>query len=93
MKINGQNDPLMRIKEVQSKPVKTVIVKNTASEPAGKAVELSRMAVDLSGLQEAVKSVPDVRAEKVEQLKQAIESGNYNIDDEKLADALSRFIS
>ena len=39
---------------------------------------------------EAVKSAPDVRFEKVAELKAAIESGNYKVDAVKIAEKMLR---
>jgi len=59
-------------------------------KPSSKDCEAGR--ADLEGLQrrarEIVYRTPEVRAEKVAQLKEAIEQGTYQIDSGKLADIL-----
>ena len=46
--------------------------------------------VRLSGLEAKVASAPDIRQDRVEQLRQAIASGTYSVSDEQLADAMLR---
>jgi flagellar biosynthesis anti-sigma factor FlgM len=44
--------------------------------------------VNLSGLEAKTTAAPEVRADRVEQLRQALESGTYLVSDEALADAM-----
>ncbi len=46
--------------------------------------------VQLSSLEGKVASAPDIRQDKVDQLRQAIASGTYSVTDEQLADAMIR---
>jgi flagellar biosynthesis anti-sigma factor FlgM len=48
-------------------------------------LELSIVGREISHLNELIQSTPDVREEKVEQLRQEIESGTYNVKAEKIA--------
>lgn len=92
MKINGQKEPVMRVQELSSRvDLSSMVEKKEKAQPV-KAVEISSAAADLAGLQQEISKLPDVRMEKVDQLKQQISSGNYEIDDEKLATILSRFL-
>lgn len=52
------------------------------------SVVLSPEAQSLSRLQEAVDSAPDISSEKVEQIKQAIAEGRFEINAERLAEAM-----
>jgi negative regulator of flagellin synthesis FlgM len=90
MKIYGNNEPVSRIEKLQKgyKPSSKSVQKTDATP----AVEISNIASELAGLQEVLKNTPEVRMERVSQLKADIEQGNYKIDDEKLADVLSRFM-
>jgi len=90
MKIQGENNPLMRIQKTQAKTSCTgpKLTKPTLSN----SVEISRLASELSGIEEKLKQVPDVREEKVAELKQRIESGNYQVDLNKLAEILIRYL-
>jgi negative regulator of flagellin synthesis FlgM len=60
---------------------------NTDPKPAAPAdtVEISAESRDLARAQEAVEAAPDVRADKVEQIKQSIADGTYSVPPEALA--------
>ena len=49
------------------------------------SVDLSQSAKDLKLAQAALRDLPDIRSEKVSQLKQQIEEGTYEIKPEKIA--------
>jgi negative regulator of flagellin synthesis FlgM len=51
-------------------------------------VELSSKALDLKKIQMKTMSFPDVRPEKVEQIKTQLDSGTYNISPAKIAERL-----
>jgi len=51
-------------------------------------VNLSRTSKEVQLMESAVRAEPDIRADKVEALKQRIESGNYQIDHEAVANKL-----
>lgn len=51
-------------------------------------VELSREARTLQSLTDQVKDLPDANLERAEQIKLALESGEYKIDDLVVADKL-----
>ncbi|CAN0481675.1 unnamed protein product, partial [Phaeothamnion confervicola] len=50
---------------------------------------VSSAAKDLSSLAKLAREAPDVRQEKVDQLKARIDSGQYKVDLNKLADHLN----
>ena len=54
-------------------------------------VSLSEGAVQLGKLESAVANLPVVDAKRVEQIKQAIDNGSYEIDSVKVADKLMQF--
>ncbi|WP_158583957.1 flagellar biosynthesis anti-sigma factor FlgM [Salinibius halmophilus] len=56
-------------------------------------VELSSQVRSLKQLEESVKNLPEVDSEKVASIKAAIESGDYQIDYDRLASAISKFES
>jgi negative regulator of flagellin synthesis FlgM len=64
----------------------------TGSKPAALEkednVELSQTARELRRSQAALAELPDVRQEKVAQLKHQIESGTYRIEPEKIAEKM-----
>lgn len=51
-------------------------------------VALSNAAKDIQEAQKQLKAIPDVREDKVAQLKEQIENGTYEIDAEKIADKM-----
>lgn len=53
-------------------------------------VQLSGRSKEIARAQEVLKSTPDVRAQKVADIKSKIESGTYNVQAEKVADAMLR---
>jgi negative regulator of flagellin synthesis FlgM len=51
-------------------------------------VSLSEASRDMQTAKEAVASSPDVRAEKVSEIKQAVENGRYELDAGKVAEKM-----
>ncbi len=49
-------------------------------------------AVHLQNFETVVAQAPEIRQERVDQLRQAISSGTYSVSDEQLADAMLRNI-
>lgn len=62
-------------------------VKKTGSS-FGDKLELSRTGSDYSIAKQAIAQVPDVREDKVNDIKNRIESGTYNIDMEEVAEKI-----
>lgn len=89
MKVNPKTGRLMKVNETRSKTEKPG---RADAGKTGKPVEISSLASELADIEEAAMKSPDIRTEKVEQLKQKIENGTYKIDEDKLAEILSRFI-
>ncbi|MBN1828884.1 MAG: flagellar biosynthesis anti-sigma factor FlgM [Deltaproteobacteria bacterium] len=71
----GQADP--------GKPVSDVL------NPEEK-VSLSAKAKEIQSLKKAIESLPDVREEKVQELKEQIEQGSYRVNGEKVAESMLR---
>ncbi|MBI4620080.1 MAG: flagellar biosynthesis anti-sigma factor FlgM [Desulfobacterales bacterium] len=51
-------------------------------------VEFSDRSKEVAELMSAINQLPEVRTDKVRAMKEAIESGNYNIDTLKIAEKL-----
>lgn len=92
MKINN-NDPIkdlsayiQGIKEVQ----KERINEKSASKETSNVdrVQISPKAKDVQKIRAEVDSLPDIRTDRVEEAKKAIETGTYNIRGEKVADKI-----
>ena len=54
-------------------------------------VSITQTALTLAKLEEVVQSAPVVDSERVAALKEAIASGTYEIDDQRVADRLLKF--
>ncbi len=71
----------------EAKP--SVKADNESSTAAGSDnVSLSSKARDLQEARKALDAAPDVRMERVEELKNRIESGSYNVKGEAIADGI-----
>jgi negative regulator of flagellin synthesis FlgM len=70
-------------KRIDNRPVKT----EESSEKKG-SVEISSRAKELSQAKELASSAPDVRADRVAQLKKQIADGNYHVSSEDIADRM-----
>lgn len=84
----------MPIEPIQSQPpirevgnVKSRSEAQPAAETVSKAdtVEISARARELARAQKAVEAAPDVRADKVAELKKQIDEGTYDVPAEALA--------
>ncbi len=58
------------------------------AQPQGETVELSSNVKDLQYIKKAVDELPDVREDKVLDLKKQINEGTYNVNGEKLAEKM-----
>jgi len=65
--------------------VKTASAVKTA--PAEK-VDISSRSRDIADLMSQVNQLPDVRAQKTREIKQAVDSGTYTIDPRRIAEKL-----
>jgi len=86
MKINGNIEKIMRIykkQPVQNK--KANRVSKTETVHKSDKIELSREAKDFQAALDAVKQIPDIRQDKVEEIKSKILTGAYNVSAEEVA--------
>jgi len=61
---------------------------DTSSFAGDDKVELSSQAMDLKKMQQQAMSTPDVRTEKVDNIKLQVDNGNYKINTEQIAEKL-----
>lgn len=61
---------------------------DTANIASDDKVELSSRAMDLKQLHAQASATPDVRTEKVEEIKMKVDNGTYQIDTEQIAEKL-----
>ncbi len=52
--------------------------------------DISQKAATLSKVRESVDAVPEIRIDKVNEIKKAVDGGSYNVRGEKVADAIIR---
>lgn len=98
MKIQGRKPAAMGGIGPMQMPTTQEASANEAAAPTSDQVQIGA-AHDLRKLNEAVATLPSVRTEKMEGIRDAIEEGSYHVESEKLArrvvdealkDALSR---
>ena len=61
---------------------------NVAKKNATDQVQISSAGLDFQAAKAAVKSVSDIRMDKVEPLKKSIQEGTYNVSSESFAEKL-----
>ena len=99
MKITTQQPPENQntnrtIQNVQ-KPVDTEHAEKAApaKQPAPTdKVDISGRSREIADIMSSVNQLPDVRAQKVQELKQAVEAGTYSIDPQKIAEKMLKDI-
>ena len=92
-KANANQVGAAQISEQSKVQKKSVDAKNTASakqavSPSGDRVEISSDATVLAQGMDTIKNSADVRADRVAELKRAIQSGNYKVDSKKIAEKM-----
>ena len=70
-------------------------VKNEGEKPVGagatiatERVDLSSKAKDIQKIKQVLEQIPEIREEKVQELKRQIESGSYAINSGRIADKM-----
>lgn len=66
---------------------KTPQGKEQVSQP-GEKIDLSNASVEFSRTAEMVDKAPEIRAEKVAELRELVKSGKYNVESVKIADKI-----
>lgn len=64
---------------------------NNTAPAATDKVDLSSSARDLQNIEARLQSLPDVNAERVAQIKQAVDDGSYTVDPARLAASIVKF--
>lgn len=85
--VSGQN-----VKKVAEEQAISIQRKSTVQSPSKDRVDISERAKDAARLMEEIKAIPDIRTEKVDELREAIKSGRYRIDSVKLAEKILKEI-
>ena len=63
------------------------------AERTGDTVHISAKAVDLQAVEAQLKDLPDVDSVRVEELRNQINNGTYQVDSQRLADRIMAFES
>jgi negative regulator of flagellin synthesis FlgM len=88
MEINGTNPLIVannKVQRLDSPQQSERSLKSGVENFDSDRLEISARSREISHLNELIQSTPDVREEKVEQVRQQIESGTYNVKAEKIA--------
>ncbi|RJQ55746.1 MAG: flagellar biosynthesis anti-sigma factor FlgM [Nitrospiraceae bacterium] len=90
MKIDGNNpvdkkDLYNKVQEVTDSKKADKKGEAQKSEAEKDKISLSEKAKEISELKAEIDELPDIRTDKVDELKKAIDAGNYNIDPRKIA--------
>jgi len=94
MEINGKSplvDLSTRLHNLDGQDQHTEKARKAEKEtarPMSDRIELSVRSREILHLDELIRSIPDVREQRVEQVRQAIESGTYNVSAEKVAERI-----
>lgn len=76
---------LLGVQETESTGARQAAARPAASKDE---VQISARAQELRRIQELVHEPDEVRAQRVEQIRQSLDSGTYNISGRKVGDAL-----
>ncbi len=91
MEINGTS-PLIVLnngmQRVESPQKTEQSVKSGGAYSETDRLELSLRPREIAHLNELIQSVPDVREQKIEQIRRALENGTYNVKAEKIAEKI-----
>lgn len=79
-------DPTEKVEDKQ--PISQERAEGTAQSEQDTIVNLSQASREVQLIREAIASEPEVREDKVAELKQRIESGQYEVDHKAVADKL-----
>ncbi len=88
-KVVAPTDDSQLKQPVEQQPAKS----ETGPSSTADTVSLSDNAVQLGKIDNTVIAAPVVDTQRVEQIKQAIENGSYEVDAKKIADKLTQFES
>jgi len=91
MEING-NNPLIglnkNVQRLDSPQQPERVQKSGGADPESDRLELSVRSLEIAHLEDLIRSTPDIREERIEQVRSQIESGTYNIKAEKIAEKI-----
>ena len=91
MEISG-NNPLIglnkNVQRLDSPQQSEKIQKRGATSSDSDRLELSVRSLEISHIEDLIRSTPDVREDRVNQVRSQIDSGAYNVKAEQIADKI-----
>jgi negative regulator of flagellin synthesis FlgM len=96
MKVDFNNNPEPISSKIQTEPPvhgsASGVGSTGGATRGGQTTDSSSVSVSISSASQtyaaALQGLPDVRMQRVQALKQQVQSGNYNVDSQQLADAM-----
>lgn len=93
MKVNGERPLNVQVSGQNVKKVSEEQAINARSNRGVESfskdrVDISERAKEAARLMEEIRSLPDIREQRVEELREAIKSGRYRVDPLKLAEKI-----
>jgi negative regulator of flagellin synthesis FlgM len=94
MEIDGKNPQvnlnsgIQRLESSQTSAPRAQRPGGDELEPGSDRIELSIRGREVQRLNDMIQSTPDIRADRVEQVRNALESGTYNVRAEMIADKI-----
>ena len=82
------SNPIERVRG--STPVNSATAENSSSAPQGDSVHVSDTARTMTALSQAVVETPDVNMGRVSSIEQALTTGSYRVNPERIADSILR---
>lgn len=91
MKIQGEIPKVPKVYDSQKNVNRTDLVNKAISKKD--VVSISSQGREFQTVMKALKNVPDIRKDKVEKIQKQIESGNYKVSGEDIADGILKNIT
>ena len=94
MKIDSERSPVNLEAYIKSSQESEGVSQSLRQEKQGasptESVKLSHTAKEIQKIREIVEATPEIRTDKVGQLKREIETGTYSVDADKVAEKMLR---
>lgn len=91
MEINGTNPLIGLVRNVQRLDATQQSARSSTVGAGGAGsdrLELSVRGLEMTRFDDLIQSIPDVREDRVEQIRSEIEAGTYNVKAEKIAEKI-----
>jgi len=88
MKIEGNNNQLPEVRETYLRQAADKAHADKTVQPGDDSVRISDRAKEVQKIAAEIQKLPDVREDKVREMKQLISSGNYSVSGEDVAEKM-----